>query len=95
MSFELTAPDTITVGTPIAFSFTSLTRVSGRIRLTSGTDAIAFRLATSPDEISAPSAGHRVRGKAGEYQIIDWGEHESGVELVLRFEGKKAWMKVT
>ena len=40
----LTAPDTIVLGQPFTFSFTSETRVAGRIRLTAGTEAVSFVL---------------------------------------------------
>jgi len=93
-SFELIAPETITLGSPIAFSFTSVTRLSGRVRLTSGTEVVSFRLEKAPGDLSAPAPGHRVRGKTGAYSIHDWGEHAVGAELVLRFEGRKVWMKV-
>ncbi len=88
------APEQITNGMPIPFSFTSVTRVSGRVRLTLGTEALSFRLERGEGELSAPSSGHRVRGKTGAFKIVDWGEHSVGTELVLRFEGRKVWMKV-
>ena len=95
MSFTLTAPEQITAGEPISFSFTSETRVGGRIRLTAGTEALTYRLQNEAGEISEPGAGHRIRGKAGAYSLLEWGEHAEGTELVLRFEGHKVWMKVT
>ena len=41
------------------FQFTSETRVSGRVRLTSGTEAVPFRLGRGPDALSedAPLSG--------------------------------------
>ena len=71
-----------------------LTRIAGRIRLTLGTEALSFRLSGAEGEPSEPSAGHRVRGKTGDYRITEWGQHPAGTELVLRFEGRKIWMKV-
>ena len=94
MSFTLTAPESITVGQPIPFSFTSETRVGGRVRLTAGTEALTYRLQNEAGETSEPGAGHRVRGKSGPYALLDWGEHAEGTELVLRFEGHKVWMTV-
>lgn len=90
----LTAPETIALGQPIAFSFTADERVTGRIRLTAGTEAVPFRLERDPGTVSEPKPGHRVRGREGSFRIHDWGEHAVGDELVLRFEGAKAWMKV-
>ena len=94
LSFELHAPDQITLGSPIAFRFSSETRVSGRIRLTSGTESVPFRLQREAGEPSESAAGHRVRGKSGAFQIVEWGTHTVGAELVLRFEGRKVWMTV-
>jgi len=94
MSVVLSAPEQIATGTPIPFSFSSQTRVSGRVRLTHGTEALSFRLERGPEDISAVAAGHRIRGKHGAFKIRDWGEHPSGTELVLRFEGRKIWMTV-
>lgn len=90
---ELTAPDIIENGQPIHASFKADARVAGRLRLTSGTDALEFTLVR---EKRAPvrDSGPRVRGRAGELVLTDWGEHPSGTELVLRFEGAKCWMKV-
>ena len=94
MSFELHAPGAITIGQPISFEFSSSTRVSGRVRLTAGPEALPFRLIKAGAERSDRATGHRVRGKTGAYQIVDWGVHEAGTELVLRFEGRKIWMTV-
>ena len=94
MSFELHAPEKITLGRPIAFRFSSETRVSGRVRLTAGTNALPFRLQRAGGEVGELASSHRVRGKTGAFQIVDWGTHEAGVELVLRFEGRKVWMRV-
>ena len=91
----LTAPETIALGQPIEFSYAADQRVAGRIRLTAGTEAIPFRLERDPGTVSEPKPGHRVRGREGSFRILDWGEHEVGAELVLRFEGAKAWMKIT
>ncbi len=41
---ELVAPETLVLGQPFVFSFRSETRVAGRIRLTSGTEAVEFTL---------------------------------------------------
>lgn len=94
MSLELQAPERITVGTPIPVRFSSDTRVAGRIRLTSGTEEVPFRLQPVGGEPSEPATGHRVRGKSGDYTLVDWGEHPDGTELVLRFEARKIWMTV-
>ena len=95
MSFELKAPEQIFVGAPIVFSYSSDNRVSGRLRLTAGTEAVMFRLQKEGADAGEPDAGPRVRGKSGTFAISDWGQHEVGAELVLRFEGRKVWMKVT
>ena len=95
MPFEFSAPEQITSGVPIWFSYSSEFRVSGRIRLTLGTEALSFRLGGEDSQLSEPSAGPRIRGKSGKYSIVDWGDHAVGTELVLRFEGKKVWMTVT
>ena len=94
MSFELKAPEQIFVGAPIVFSYSSDNRVSGRLRLTAGTQAVMFRLQKEGGDVGEPDAGPRIRGKSGTYAISDWGEHDVGAELVLRFEGRKAWLKV-
>jgi len=90
---ELVAPNTITLGEPFLVAFRSDTRVAGRLRLTAGTEAIPFVLEREGKE-PTKSAGHRVRGKEGSFRILDWGDHEVGSELVLRFEGAKVWMSV-
>ena len=90
---ELTAPDTIVLGQPFTFAYVSETRVAGRIRLTAGTEAVSFVLER---EGRPPEAGTspRVRGRAGTFQIRDWGDHPVDSELVLRFEGAKKWLRV-
>lgn len=95
MSFELKAPEQIFIGAPIVFSYSSDNRVSGRLRLTAGTNAVTFRLQKEGGDLGEPDTGPRIRGKSGTYAMSDWGEHEVGAELVLRFEGRKQWMKVT
>ncbi|MFT4623913.1 MAG: hypothetical protein ACI8PZ_002569 [Myxococcota bacterium] len=90
----LTAPDEIRVGQPIPFSYTSETRLTGRVRLTAGTDALTFQLEPDGRLMSEPAAGHRIRGRAGSFRIWAWGDHPVGSELVLRFEGAKVWMRV-
>lgn len=89
----LVAPDTIALGAPFEATFSSPTRVAGRLRLTSGTDLVPFTLRREGRDPMQGTA-HRVRGKEGAFHISDWGEHAVGTELVLRFEGAKAWMKV-
>jgi hypothetical protein len=91
---ELQAPQTVASGVPFLFAFTSPTRVSGRLRLTAGTEAVAFIL-TKGEQVFEKSAGHRIRGKQGSFQVSDWGEHEPETEVVLRFEGAKAWIKIS
>ena len=68
MSVVLSAPEQIATGTPIPFSFSSQTRVSGRVRLTHGTEALSFRpkrpqirraLATMKWRAAFRSAWHR------------------------------------
>ena len=90
---ELTAPDTIVVGHPFTISFRSETRVSGRLRITAGTDAISFVL-DREDRPAEAATAHRVRGKTGTFVIRDWGDHPVGSELVVRFEGAKKWLTV-
>ncbi|MCB9693083.1 MAG: hypothetical protein H6736_14835 [Alphaproteobacteria bacterium] len=90
---ELIAPILLTVGEPFTFAFRADTRVAGRLRLTSGTDALVFTLEAQGRE-PATADTHRIRGKEGSFVIRDWGEHPSGTELVLRFEGRKLWLKV-
>lgn len=89
----LIAPETVVLGQPFAISFRSEERVAGRFRLTAGTEVVPFVLAR-PDRVDEASTGHRVRGRAGDFTVSDWGEHEVGAELVLRFEGAKRWMTV-
>ncbi|MCO4746695.1 MAG: hypothetical protein KC912_18010 [Proteobacteria bacterium] len=91
---ELTGPESIVLGQPFTLQFTSPARVSGRLRLTSGTDLVPFVLVREGRDPESSTA-HRVRGKSAEFRIEDWGEHEPGVELVARFEGAKLWMRVT
>jgi hypothetical protein len=95
VSVDLQAPTTITSGTPIPFAYSAEHRVSGRVRLTSGKEALTFRLKNQAGELSEPTSGPRLRGKHGSFHIVEWGEHPEGTELVLRFEGRKIWMKVS
>lgn len=90
---QLLAPPEIVLGQPFNVSFSSETRVSGRLRLTRGTESLPFTLVWGERE-PATGAGHRVRGKNVSLVVSDWGEHEVGTELVLRFEGVKLWLKV-
>ena len=90
---ELVAGPNIVVGQPIHVAFKSDHRVSGRLRLTAGKDALTFLLEREGKDPET-SAGPRVRGKSGAMVLRDWGEHAVGVELVLRFEGAKCWLKV-
>lgn len=90
---ELLAPQVVQSGQPFSFAFRSDTRVSGRLRLTSGTVAIAFVL-TKGEKVYDHSDSHRIRGKEGSFQVSCWGSHPVGEEVVLRFEGAKAWIKV-
>ena len=91
---ELTAPPQIVVGQPFTVSFRSEERVAGRLRLTAGTEALGFELRREGRD-PVTSAGHRLRGREATVEIANWGEHESGTELVLRFEGAKVWIKVS
>jgi hypothetical protein len=91
----LTCPDHLTLGEPISVAFEATERVAGRVRLTSGTEALTFRLERAPDQLGDPAAGHRVRGRKGSFRIVEWGDHPVGTELVLRFEAEKKWMTVT
>lgn len=90
---ELLAPERIVVGQPIDFSFRSDHRVSGRLRLTSGEEALTFTL-ERPGKDPVTDNNPRVRGKEGGGRITEWGKPLPGTELVLRFEGAKAWMLV-
>jgi len=91
---ELIAPKTVVSGEPFSVSFTSPTRVAGRLRLTLGKDALPFVLDRG-DRVEERSAGHRVRGRRGTFRITDWGTPPAGSEVVLRFEGAKLWITVT
>ena len=90
---ELNAPRTIVVGESFPFAFTAETRLSGRLRLTSGTEAVPFVLERE-DRVNERSPSHRIRGKQGAFRISDWGDFPTGTELVLRFEGAKLWLTV-
>ena len=89
---QLNAPRTIVVGEPFSFAFESEERVSGRLRLTAGKEAVPFTLERPDRNETGPT--HRIRGKKGTFRILDWGEHPLGTELVLRFEGAKLWLMV-
>lgn len=89
---KLNAPKTIVLGEPFPFAFESEERVAGRLRLTAGTDVVPFDL-ERPDRTERATT-HRIRGRQGTFRILDWGEHEVGTELVLRFEGAKLWLTV-
>lgn len=91
---ELVAPKTIELHKPFTVSFRSETRVAGRVRLTKGTEALEFTLVREGKE-PVTSAGPRVRGKTASFEIREWGTHEAGTELVLRFEAAKLWLTVT
>jgi len=95
---EVVAPEQIVVGQPFEVRFSAEKRMAGRLRLTSGTELVPFSLTVMGDDgpLKPPVEGtaHRVRGKAGHFMVSNWGEHAEGVELVLRFEGVKRWMKV-
>ncbi len=95
---EVVAPEEIVVGKPFEVSFSAEQRVSGRLRLTAGTEELSFTLTVlgddGPTKEPATGSSHRVRGKTGRFLVSDWGEHAVGDELVLRFEGVKRWMKV-
>ncbi len=90
---QLNGEATIVLGQPFTVSFESEHRVSGRLRLTSGKEALSFVLERQGKE-PVTGTGPRVRGKSGSLVIRDWGEHEAGTELVLRFEGAKLWLTV-
>ena len=89
----LEAPESIVTGKPFEVSFRTESRVSGRLRLTAGTEAVDFTLVRDGRE-PVPGNGQRLRGKSGSFIVADWGEHAIGDELVLRFEGAKAWLRV-
>lgn len=95
---EVAAPEEIVCGQPFEVSYTSATRVAGRLRLTRDTELVSFTLTPLGDggPIKEPVTGtaHRVRGRSGRFSIRDWGDHPVGCELVLRFEGVKRWMRV-
>ena len=90
---QLYAPSIIVPGQPIIASFEAEQRVSGRLRLTLDTEAIEFTLEREGRD-PVRSNGPRLRGKQASFAISDWGEHRSGTELVLRFEGAKVWLTV-
>ncbi|MBT3219159.1 MAG: hypothetical protein HN348_08715 [Proteobacteria bacterium] len=90
---KLIAPETVIIGEPFTVTFSSESRVAGRLRLTSGTEALPFVLDRGV-RLEERAPGHRVRGKQGSFQILEWGEPTAGTEIVLRFEGAKAWIKV-
>jgi hypothetical protein len=90
---EIVAKRTIVLGEPFDVAFRSEHRVSGRLRLTAGTEALSFVLERA-DREPVSGSGPRIRGKSGSFRIRDWGEHEPGAELVLRFEGAKLWLTV-
>ena len=90
---KLVAPEQITLGVPFDVEFESDQRASGRLRLTAGTNNIHFTLEREGKE-PAHGESPRIRGKKGTFRISAWGMHTVGTELVLRFEGAKAWMTV-
>lgn len=90
---ELVAPNTIHLGAPFPFAFKADERVAGRLRLTSGEDLVPFTLEREGRD-PVTDTTHRLRGREGSFVIRDWGEHAVGTELVLRFEGRKLWLKV-
>jgi hypothetical protein len=90
---ELVVPKTIELGKPFEATFSAKERVAGRLRLTSGNELVPFTLSREGKEAVRDST-FRIRGKSGAWHISDWGEHEVGCELVLRFEGAKGWMTV-
>ena len=90
---ELVSQKNIPLNEPFSVSFRSEDRVAGRVRLTKGTDPLTFTLVREGKE-PVTSAGPRVRGRQGSFEIRDWGTHEVGTELVLRFEAAKLWLTV-
>ena len=90
---ELNAPETVSNGKPIHVTFTADQRVSGRLRLTAGDDALTFTLLREGRD-PVTGDGPRVRGREGELVLTDWPEQPVDSELVVRFEGAKAWVKV-
>jgi hypothetical protein len=90
---ELNAPTTIRCGEPFSFAFKADSRVAGRLRLTSGTDLVPFTL-KRPDREPETAESHRIRGRQGTFTLSDFGDHPTGTELVLRFEGAKLWLTV-
>ena len=90
---ELTTPENIVVNQPIPVAFQSESRVAGRVRLTKGTEALPITVVREGKE-PISGTGPRIRGKSGQFHITDWGEHEVGTELVLRFEAAKVWLTV-
>lgn len=90
---ELEAPEKVECGKPIQVRFRADERMAGRLRLTSGTEALTFTLLREGKE-PVTSSGPRLRGREGMFALVDWGEHPSGTELVLRYEGAKCWIVV-
>lgn len=91
---QLTADETVENGKPIHVRYSSEQRVSGRIRLTHGTERLTFTLLREGKE-PVRGDGPRVRGREGELVLSEWGSVAPGEELVVRFEGEKAWVRVT
>lgn len=91
---ELTADETVENGKPIHIRYRADDRVSGRLRLTHGTERLTFTLQREGKE-PVRGDGPRIRGKEGELVLSDWGTVEPGDELVVRFEGEKVWVRVT
>lgn len=91
---KLTAPQIITPGQPIHVAYEADARVAGRVRLTAGTELVPYVLSRPGHPATEVGTAHRVRGRQGQFTLTDWGTHAAGAELVLRFEGAKAWMTV-
>ncbi len=90
---ELDVPETIENGTPLHVQFKADSRLSGRLRLTAGTEALEFTLlreGRDPVRGSDP----RVRGRSGALVLTEWAEQPVGSEIVVRFEGAKAFVRV-
>ena len=91
---QLKADETVENGKPIHVRFEAEERVAGRLRLTHGTETLTFTLLREGRD-PVRGDGPRVRGRAGELVLTEWGTVEPGDELVVRFEGEKVWIRVT
>jgi hypothetical protein len=91
---DLHAPETIDNGAPLHVRFEAEGRVSGRLRLTAGTEALEFTLLREGRD-PVRGTDPRVRGRSGELVLTEWAEQPVGSEIVVRFEGAKRFVRVT